>query len=36
MQAYFPAIHNGGTTINGLHAPPMIMQPGEKPYREQR
>jgi aryl-alcohol dehydrogenase-like predicted oxidoreductase len=32
MQAFFPAIHNGGTTINGLHAPPLIMQPGEKPY----
>jgi aryl-alcohol dehydrogenase-like predicted oxidoreductase len=32
MQDYFPAIHNGGTTINGLYAPPMIMQPGEKPY----
>ena len=32
LQAYFPAIHNGGTTINRLHAPPMIIQPGEKPY----
>jgi diketogulonate reductase-like aldo/keto reductase len=32
MQALFPAIDNGGTTINGLYAPPMIMQPGEKPY----
>jgi aryl-alcohol dehydrogenase-like predicted oxidoreductase len=32
MQAFFPAIHNGGTTINGLYAPPMLMQPGEKPY----
>jgi aryl-alcohol dehydrogenase-like predicted oxidoreductase len=32
MQALFPAIHNGGTTINGLYAPPMLIQPGEKPY----
>ena len=32
MQPLFPAIHNGGTTVNGVHAPPMIMQPGEKPY----
>jgi aryl-alcohol dehydrogenase-like predicted oxidoreductase len=32
MQPLFPAIHNGGTTINGVYAPPMIMQPGEKPY----
>lgn len=32
MQAYFPAIHNGGTSVNGLYAKPMIIQPGEKPY----
>ncbi len=32
MQPLFPAIHNGGTTINGVYAPPMMMQPGEKPY----
>ena len=32
MQSFFPAIHNGGTNVNGLYAPPMIMQPGEKPY----
>jgi aryl-alcohol dehydrogenase-like predicted oxidoreductase len=32
MQSAFPAIHNGGTSVNGLYAPPMIMQPGEKPY----
>ena len=32
MQPLFPAIHNGGTSVNGLYAPPMIMQPGETPY----
>ena len=32
MQPMFPAIHNGGTTVNGLFAPPMMMQPGDKPY----
>jgi diketogulonate reductase-like aldo/keto reductase len=32
MQSFFPAIHNGGTTVNGLYAPPLIMQPGQKPY----
>ncbi len=32
MQPIFPAIHNGGTSVNGLYAPPMIMQSGEKPY----
>ena len=33
MQAYFPAIHNGGTTINGVAGgPSMIIKPGEKPY----
>jgi aryl-alcohol dehydrogenase-like predicted oxidoreductase len=32
MQALFPAIHNGGTTVNGLYAKPMIIQPGETPY----
>ena len=32
MQTFFPAIHNGGTSINGVYAPPMIMQPGDKPY----
>ncbi len=32
MQPLFPAIHNGGTTVNGLYAPPMLIQPGEKPY----
>ena len=34
MQPYFPAIHNGGTTVNGVHAPPsgFVMLKGEKPY----
>ena len=34
MQPVFPAIHNGGTTVNGVYAPPsgFVMQKGEKPY----
>ena len=34
MQPMFPAIHNGGTTVNGVHAPPsgFVMERGEKPY----
>jgi aryl-alcohol dehydrogenase-like predicted oxidoreductase len=34
MQPVFPAIHNGGTMVNGVHAPasPFILQEGEKPY----
>ncbi|WP_320198850.1 aldo/keto reductase [Agrobacterium sp. rho-13.3] len=33
MEAYFPAIHNGGTTINGVAGgASMIIRPGEKPY----
>jgi aryl-alcohol dehydrogenase-like predicted oxidoreductase len=33
IQALFPAIHNGGTTINGVAGgPSMILKPGEKPY----
>ena len=33
MQAYFPAIHNGGTTINGVAGgTSMIIKPGETPY----
>ena len=33
MQSYFPAIHNGGTTINGVAGgPSMIIKPGEEPY----
>jgi aryl-alcohol dehydrogenase-like predicted oxidoreductase len=34
MQPMFPAIHNGGTTVNGVHAPPsgFGVEKGEKPY----
>ncbi len=33
MQALFPAIHNGGTTINGVAGgPSMVIKPGETPY----
>ena len=33
MQDYFPSIHNGGTTINGVAGgPSMIIKPGETPY----
>lgn len=33
MQPYFPLIHNGGTTINGVAAgSSMIIQPGVTPY----
>jgi diketogulonate reductase-like aldo/keto reductase len=34
MQPMFPAIHNGGTTVNGVHAPPsgFVMERGGKPY----
>ena len=34
MQPVFPAIHNGGTRVNGVQAPPspFILQKGEKPY----
>ncbi len=34
MAPMFPAIHNGGTTVNGVYAAPspFILQPGEKPY----
>ncbi|WP_375451391.1 aldo/keto reductase [uncultured Devosia sp.] len=32
MEPFFPAIHNGGTSVNGVQAPPMLIQPGEKPY----
>jgi hypothetical protein len=30
----FPAIHNGGTTVNGVGMPPSIfvMQAGDKPH----
>ena len=34
MQPIFPAIHNGGTTVNGLYAPPSPfgLQKGDTPY----
>jgi aryl-alcohol dehydrogenase-like predicted oxidoreductase len=34
MQPMFPAIHNGGTTVNGVtsEASSFVMLPGEKPY----
>lgn len=34
MQPMFPAIHNGGTSVNGVHAPPsgFVMEKGDKPY----
>ena len=34
MQPMFPGIHNGGTTVNGVQAPPsgFVMERGDKPY----
>jgi hypothetical protein len=34
MQPIFPAIHNGGTSVNGVFAPasPFGVQPGDTPY----
>jgi aryl-alcohol dehydrogenase-like predicted oxidoreductase len=34
MQPFFPAIHNGGTTVNGVYAAPsgFVMEYGDKPY----
>jgi aryl-alcohol dehydrogenase-like predicted oxidoreductase len=34
MQPIFPAIHNGGTTVNGIHAPPsaFVLEKTDKPY----
>jgi hypothetical protein len=34
MQPIFPAIHNGGTTVNGVYAPPsgFGLEQGEVPY----
>jgi len=34
MQPMFPAIHNGGTSVNGVHAEPsgFVLLRGEKPY----
>jgi len=34
MQPWFPGIHNGGTRVNGVYAPPsgFVMEKGDKPY----
>jgi hypothetical protein len=34
MQPMFPAIHNGGTTVNGIYAPPsaFVLEKSDKPY----
>jgi hypothetical protein len=34
MQAFFPAIHNGGTSVNGVQMPPSSfgLQGPDKPY----
>jgi aryl-alcohol dehydrogenase-like predicted oxidoreductase len=34
MQAMFPAIHNGGTTVNGVHGATsgFVMEKGDKPF----
>jgi aryl-alcohol dehydrogenase-like predicted oxidoreductase len=34
MQPMFPSIHNGGTTVNGVHAPTSSfgVEPGDTPY----
>ena len=34
MQPMFPAIHHGGTSVNGVYAPPsgFVMEKGDKPY----
>ena len=34
MQPVFPSIHNGGTTVNGVHGPTsvFVMQKGDTPY----
>jgi aryl-alcohol dehydrogenase-like predicted oxidoreductase len=34
MQPHFPAIHNGGTMVNGVQAPPspFVLQKDDKPY----
>lgn len=34
MEPWFPAIHNGGTTVNGVYAPlsPFGIEQGDKPY----
>ncbi len=35
MAPMFPAIHNGGTTVNGVSAPlsPFVIEKGDKPSR---
>jgi len=33
LQAFFPAFHSGGTTVNGVHAPStFVLEKGHKPY----
>jgi hypothetical protein len=34
MQPMFPSIHNGGTTVNGVHGPhsPFVIGKDDKPY----
>nr|HEX4316451.1 aldo/keto reductase [Kofleriaceae bacterium] len=34
MEPHFPAIHNGGTWVNGVQMPPspFVIAPGDKPY----
>jgi aryl-alcohol dehydrogenase-like predicted oxidoreductase len=34
MQPMFPSIHNGGTSVNGLYAPPshLVIEKGDTPY----
>jgi hypothetical protein len=34
MMPMFPAIHNGGTMVNGVQSPlsPFVIQAGDKPY----
>jgi aryl-alcohol dehydrogenase-like predicted oxidoreductase len=34
MEPFFPAIHNGGTSVNGVHAEAsgFVLEKGEKPY----
>jgi hypothetical protein len=34
MQPMFPALHQGGRTVNGVYAPASLfaLQPGERPY----
>jgi hypothetical protein len=34
LQPLFPAIHNGGTMVNGFHAPPsaFVLEKTDRPY----